>query len=243
MSNLIERRFQASSIGLVAGEGDKRTMEGDAAVTGEWSTGCGWFEEMMMRGCFDQVLRSSNLECYSLFNHEPSRVLGVTTNGELRLSVQNANLRQQTDLAGDTIDSQTMISHLKAKRIKRMSFAFRVNKRDHEKWYEDNGVIKREVNVVDELFDVSPVTYAAYAGANVTIRGIVPGQDKAIDDVMRTFIKCERGLSVGATELQSLRDFKDRIESFLVRTSAEAQNATQARVTAEDLRKMFDGLL
>ena len=159
--NNTERRFQTSTVGLMAGTGDKRTMEGDAAVTGEWSTGCGWFEEMMMRGCFDTVLRSPNLECYSLFNHEPSRVLGVTTNGELRLAVEGGNLRQQTDLAGDTVDSQTMISHLKAKRIKRMSFAFRVNKRDHEKWYEQNGVIKREVNHQIAGFGVIDIAFEA----------------------------------------------------------------------------------
>ncbi len=240
----VERRFQSTSLDLAVTDKQLRVMHGEAAVTGKWSTGCGWFEERMNGGCFDEVTKRSGLECYSLFNHERSKVLGVTTNGELRLGVNSkGNLEQDTDLKGDTNDSRDMIAHLEAKRITRMSFAFMVTKRDHEKWTDEGGILRREVLVVDELFDVSPVTYAAYNEANVTIRGVVPGKDPEIDEVIKTLIRCERSLSVGATELANLRDFHLRLGKYLASSPAQERKAEPAIVSLESLKSQFEGLL
>lgn len=244
MANHAERRFQATDISLVPGANDIRTMDGEAAVCGVWSTGLGVFEERMNPGCFDDVLRSMDLECYSLFNHEASRVLGVTTNGELRLSINaKGNLRQLCDLKGDTVDSQTMRAHLEARRIKRMSFAFKVTSRDDDKWYEKDGVIKREVNRVGGLFDVSPVTYAAYSEANVGIRGLTAGQDPEIDAIMKTLIRCERSLPLGTTELSALKEFHTRLGNHLAGIVVDERKPDPAVVSLQSLKEAFEGLL
>lgn len=225
---------------LRAGRGDKgKIMAGHAAVFNQRSCNLGWFFEIMEPGCFADALVDPELECYSLFNHEESRVLGVTTNGSVRLSEDKQGLYQETDLLGDTTDSTNMIAHLESKRISKMSFAFTIAP-DGEQWDEDKDrLLIRTVTRVQRLFDVSPVTYPAYAATEVGLRSM-PGMDEhTVNEIMGLLVRAENNFSMDKTGLATLKDFRARLEKLAILEEEAPEDPQYKGLTVTELRQRF----
>jgi uncharacterized protein len=238
--NDAERRYLKSTLEYRKGaSSDKCTIAGQAAVFNSRSQNLGGYYEMLADGCFTPALEDPDLECYSLFNHEASRLLGVTTNGSVRVSQDKKALNQETDLDGSTEDARSMAAHVATGRITRMSFAMYVAP-DGSEWSEDkNNDVIRTVTKVSRLADVSPVTYAAYDAANIGMRSMFGSETNAI---ISLFLRAEHNLKLGKTEFDTLRDWQKRIGDLLKIEKEDPETAPVSGVTLSELKGRFSFL-
>jgi hypothetical protein len=154
-----ERRFfKAAEVRVSASGG----ISGYAAVFNQLSEDLGGFREKILPGAFSRCL-GSNPDVRCLFNHNSDALLGRTKAGTLRLSEDRTGLYFDCDLP-DTQAGRDVRASIKRGDITQCSFGFTVQ---GQNWLE-NGTV-RELTDVD-LFDVSPVTYAAYPQTSVSAR-------------------------------------------------------------------------
>ena len=153
-----------------AADGERR-ISGYAATFND-VTDLGYFREQIATGAFDG---RTDDDVRLLINHT-GVPLARTTNGTLRLSVDDDGLRYEAELA-DTQEGRDLYTLIQRGDISQSSFAFSI---EDEAW--DNKANLRTVLKVGRLYDVSPVTYPAYATTTVSARSraAVP-QDAPVD--------------------------------------------------------------
>lgn len=164
----------------------------------------GWFRETIKPGAFTRVL-SETPDVRYLFNHNVDHVLGRTKSGTLKLAQDEKGLQFDVTLP-DTIGGKSLHALVKRGDIDGCSFGFTVAK---QTWREEKDpadpnrmVTFREIEEIDQLFDVSAVTYPAYTGTSVdaraalwpagvpaevrsrvrALRDVEPGHDGCVDD-------------------------------------------------------------
>lgn len=164
----IERRFIPATEIRAETEGESRRIAGYAALFNSRSQDLGGFTEVIAPGAFQTALERSDVR--SLFNHDPNLVLGRMKAGTLKVTEDERGLRIENDLP-DTQVARDLLENMRLGNVDQMSFAFRVS-REGQKWEERDGMLLRTITEVDELFDVSPVTYPAYADTSVAVRSL-----------------------------------------------------------------------
>lgn len=126
----------------------------------------GFFVELIAPGAFDDVLAQ---DTRGLFNHDPNYLLGRTTSGTLRLTVDERGLAYEID----TPDTQTIrdlvVAPIARRDMSGSSFAMRVAP-GGDTWHEEDGVIVRTIYKVAELRDVGPVSFPAYPDSSAAQR-------------------------------------------------------------------------
>lgn len=156
-----ETRYYSIESRLTQQKG-KDVVIGHAAVFNTLSEDLGGFREMIKPGAFDEVL-DNDVRAY--FNHDPNYLLGRTSAGTLRLSVDDKGLRYELDVP-DTTAGRDLKENMRVGNITQSSFAFTIG-RDGDTWERgENGKDMRVINKVDRLWDVSPVSIPAYPSAN-----------------------------------------------------------------------------
>ena len=165
MSKRVEQRTWRNLEFRVSAENEPAKISGYGAVFDSPSVDMGWWEEMHEEidpKAFDGVM-ASNPDVRGLFNHDSNLVLGRTSAGTMRLSVDARGLAYEID-PPDTQFARDLMVSMRRKDITGSSFAF-VVKRDQ--WTDNpDGSITRRILEFDQLLDVSPVTYPAYPAAN-----------------------------------------------------------------------------
>ncbi|WP_129543854.1 HK97 family phage prohead protease [Serratia sp. 1D1416] len=132
------------------------------------------FREIIKPGAFDDVL---NDDIRGLFNHDPNFILGRSTAGTLKVSVDERGLQYDIQAPDTQTIRDLVLAPMQRGDINQSSFAFRVA-RDGDHWYEDEeGVVIREIHKFSRLYDVSPVTYPAYQAADSTVRSMKAWQE------------------------------------------------------------------
>lgn len=160
----MERRsFEAKLELREAGEGAGRTLTGYAAVFDAWSEDLGGFRERLEPGAF-RTATSGDVR--ALWNHDPAFVLGRTTNGTLRLEEDAHGLRVEIDPPESPLYAG-FLENVRRGDVTQMSFGFSVVA--DEKSYGPNGERQRVLKEV-RLYEVSPVTFPAYAQTEVNLR-------------------------------------------------------------------------
>jgi HK97 family phage major capsid protein/HK97 family phage prohead protease len=167
------REVRFYHVSAVRESGDGKRITGYAAVFNQLSEDLGGFRELVLPGAFSRCLGSSpDVRC--LFNHDRNVVLGRTKAGTLRLSADANGLRFDCDLP-DTQAGRDLRESIGRRDIDQCSFAFNAV---GEKWREQSGADGKPETVREltdvELFDVSPVTYAAYPQTSVSARLLWP---------------------------------------------------------------------
>ena len=156
-----------------AEDGKGWRFEGYAAVFDSLSEDLGGFRERIARGAFTQALTRGD-DVRALFNHDANYVLGRTTAGTLRLSEDDHGLRFEVD-APDVGWVRDLRESVKRGDINQCSFQFTVDK---ESWDEaDKQNVVRTLEDV-RLYDVSLVTYPAYAATSASARSLKREEDK-----------------------------------------------------------------
>lgn len=122
--------------------------------------------ERVSRSAFDAALKRKD-DARGLFNHDPNAILGRTTSGTMRLSVDDVGLRYEIDLP-NTQQAQAVAEAVARGDVSGSSFSFRVEKQTFEKDAKRNAEIRTIEQV--ELFDVGPVTFPAYAATTSAMR-------------------------------------------------------------------------
>lgn len=153
---------------------ERRTVEARAAVEGTRLVGYASvfdeetrirdFHERVDRAAFDRALRE-NQPVALLVNHD-GLPLATTYGGTLNLSTDAHGLRMAAGLP-DTSLGRDVRELTSRGDLRSMSFGFVV--RDEEWSVRDDGAQLRTIKDVD-LFDVSVVTFPAYAGTEVSLR-------------------------------------------------------------------------
>jgi HK97 family phage prohead protease len=154
-------------------DGDKPTVVGYGAVFNSMSNDLGGFREYISPKAFEGRLED---DVRFLVNHDANLVLARTTNGTLRLSVDEKGLRYEADLP-NTSTARDLMELLKNGTISQSSFAFTV---EEDSWEVKDGMNIRTIDKVSQLYDVSSVTYPAYnaASSSVALRSMKEWQEK-----------------------------------------------------------------
>lgn len=156
----MERRALAAPIEVRA---ESRTIAGYAAVFNSETDIGGMFREKIAPGAFAKAVAGDDVR--ALFDHESGSVLGRTKSGTLRMSEDAHGLAVEIDLP-DTQVGRDLRESMARGDIDGMSFGFRVTKQE---WDEAGKMPVRTIQEV-ELFEVSVVTFPAYADTEVALR-------------------------------------------------------------------------
>jgi HK97 family phage prohead protease len=177
----IERRiycFEARA----SSEAEKMTIGGKAADMGGYAN-MGWYLEKIETNAFDEC---DMADCAALFNHDNNLVLGRASNGTLKLKATDKGLEYEVEVA-PTQTGRDVYELVKRGDINKSSFAFTVK---NQRWESvkrselapviDESVLDavsyggnvdiRVIEKIEKLYDVSPVTYPAYADTSVAKR-------------------------------------------------------------------------
>jgi hypothetical protein len=143
---------------------ESREVEGYAVVFNA-STDLGWFTEEIDSRAFDNTDMSN---VYLLFNHDENNVLAGTLNNSLKMSINETGLFQSSEIINTSL-GEDVLKLVKNGLINKMSFAFSIRE-GGEEWVERNGKEHRIIRDIDKLYDVSLVTYPAYAQTSAYAR-------------------------------------------------------------------------
>lgn len=159
----IERRVGAGVEVREAGDG-QTVMVGYAALYNVLSDDLGGFRELIATGAFADRLED---DVRALWQHDPLYVLGRTRSGTLRLSEDETGLRFEVSVP-DAQWARDAVSSIRRGDVSQCSFAFSV---ESDQWMVDAeaGVV-RLISRFERLFDVSPVTFAAYPATSVSVQ-------------------------------------------------------------------------
>ncbi len=138
---------------------------GYAARFNAWSELLGWFTERIRPGSFKKALMKSDVRM--LMNHDSNQLPLGRTPKTLRLVEDTKGLRFENDLP-DTEFARNLVMSIQRGDLNEMSFGFSVAEGGDE-WVEKDGISKRTITEVDELFDISPVNFGAYKTPRVKI--------------------------------------------------------------------------
>lgn len=152
---------------------DSRNITGYAVVFESNSEDLGFIERIMKGAITEDTIKKSDVFC--LLNHDSTKVLARSKYGEgsLKLEIDERGLKYSFT-APNTDLGEELLEHLQRGEIDSSSFAFTVSLNEgSEKWYTVEGVQYRDIYMIDELYDVSPVYQPAYQETTVSKRALV----------------------------------------------------------------------
>lgn len=138
-------------------------IRGHAAVFDQLSQDLGGFRERIAPGAFAKSITSQDVR--ALWNHNSDYVLGRRGAGTLRLQEDSKGLAIEID-PPDTQWAKDLQVSMQRGDINQMSFGFFTR---NDKWSKVDGEWVRTLLEV-EVVEVSPVTFPAYLGTDVSAR-------------------------------------------------------------------------
>ena len=176
-----ERRTITGTVHTRAdGEGMPKEIGGIAAVVNS-VTDLGYFEEVILPGAFDYALnREYDIRC--LFNHECELILGRTKSNTYNVFVNaDGNLEYTWIPDYENPTHVAVVRSIMRGDITQSSFAFTIKEQTWTDSTKYGTMGKRTIKVIDELFDVSPVTYPAYEETEADARSVVAMRDQEME--------------------------------------------------------------
>lgn len=168
---------------------DGNRLVGHAAVFGQTAQVAGGYERLAA-SAFDAALADEGTDVRALVNHNPTMVLGRQSAGTLRLGTDAEGLRFEIDLP-DTSYARDLRELVARGDVTGASFGF-VPGDDAISRAPDGKQLRTHTSVA-KLLDVSPVTWPAYDGTQVSLRNIqfsgVTAREQAIRARARLLMK------------------------------------------------------
>jgi uncharacterized protein len=181
------RTFTGTVIARTEGEGMPKVIGGIAAVINS-VTDLGYFEEVIEQGAFDNAL-SKEYDIRCLFNHEAELILGRTTAGTCSVFVNgDGNLEYTWIPDYENPTHMSVVRSIMRGDITQSSFAFTIKEQSWSESEKYGSMGKRSIRTIEDLFDVSPVTYPAYADTEADARSVVAlrDQEREIEEAKRS---------------------------------------------------------
>lgn len=145
------------------GENPKK-IAGHAAVFEKLSNPMYGFKEKVRAGAFAETIKKDDIR--ALFNHDANYVLGRTKANTLSLAEDQRGLAFEVE-PPDTQWARDLMVSINRKDISTASFGFRTNV---DEWDHSDPKLSIRTLIDVQLFDVSPVTFAAYPQTDVKLR-------------------------------------------------------------------------
>ena len=174
-----ELRIHAGEVRAALQENGAPRFEGYAALFNTWSQDLGGFKERIAPGAFVRAAAEDDVR--ALYNHDPNYVLGRTSAGTLTLREDEKGLYFDVR-APDTQWGRDLYASVKRGDVNQCSFGFQVIA---DEWGTIDGMDTRTLKEV-RLYDVSIVTYPAYEGTSVYVRGCGQVSQAHLDPRERT---------------------------------------------------------
>jgi uncharacterized protein len=166
-----EKRTHSAALDVrKRGDGELPTLRGYAAVYGVETVIGGYFREQVLPNAFDEALARPD-DVRAQFNHDSNFVLGRTTAGTLRLSSDEHGLAYEIDLP-DTSYARDLAASVARGDISQSSFMFEVTGEAWEYPPASTGQLPLRKIAAVKLYDVAPVTFAAYSETSVSARAL-----------------------------------------------------------------------
>jgi hypothetical protein len=165
----VETRYLKTEVRAAEAEG-KPMIEGLAAVFDQETVIGNWFREKIKPGAFDEVL-GKNPDVVAAWNHNWEIVLGRTLSGTLKLASRDDGLHYSILINSEDRGAMDKYSIVKRGDVFQSSFAFYVKSEEWE--YPPEGSTElplRIITEIEQLFDVSPVTFPGYATTTAAVR-------------------------------------------------------------------------
>ena len=162
------------------GEGMPKEIGGIAAVINS-VTDLGYFEEVIMAGAFDNAL-SKDYDIRCLFNHEAELILGRTKANTCKVFVNgDGNLEYTWVPDYENPTHMSVVRSIMRGDITQSSFAFTIKEQSWSESEKYGTMGKRKITIIEDLYDVSPVTYPAYEDTEADARSIAAIRDQELE--------------------------------------------------------------
>ncbi len=146
--------------------------------------------EMIAPGAFDDVI--NNNDCIGCLNHDPNTILGRTSNGTLKLSIQPDGLGFELGIDKEDSDSTKAVAKIKRGDIRGCSFKAVPSK---VKWERDGNkkihVVQRFSKLIDVCLAVKPANKNTYTSVRSA------DEDKQLEAMYETDKRLARLTSLG----------------------------------------------
>lgn len=209
-----ERRTFTGEISLRAEDGAPKI--GMVTPFNRRSLDLGGFVEVVAASAFTKTLRERGSDVVSLWNHDPSWVLGRESNRTLTMKATEAALESEVTLDGEDPMHRHFARRVERRDVQGSSFGFQTV-RDRWEKMEDGTVLRTLLEV--KLFDVSPVTFPAYPDSDSEKRSAVfdvasvkAGGDLAA--LAAALVRSESG-KVVAADVEEVRSWLARLGGLL----------------------------
>lgn len=189
MPKTLERRtVSVGELRVVRAAEAATKIGGHAAKFNVLSEDLGGFRERIAPGAFAQTIKTADVR--ALWNHDSNIVLGRNKAGTLRLSEDSVGLVFEVDAPQTQLVRDMVLAPIERGDVSQCSFGFYTLL---DVWKKVAGEWIRTLLEI-ELFDVSPVTYAAYPQTDVAVRALTAAQQAAAppDDAWRLAIARRR---------------------------------------------------
>ena len=172
-----EKRKTGELRAVTSEDGNPRKIVGYASVFDKPSEDMG-FIEYVRKGAFKNALPRSDAR--ALFNHDTDTIpLGRQSAGTLILKEDDNGLYYEIT-PPDTQGARDLMTSIDRGDIKESSYGFTVAV---DEWdYSDKNTVKRTIIEIEEVFDVSPVVYAAFNDTSVALRKMEENKPAAPTD-------------------------------------------------------------
>lgn len=160
-----EKRKASELRAMTGDDGAPKKIVGYAAVFDKPSEDLG-FIEYIRKGAFKKAIGKSDAR--GLFNHDTDTLpLGRQSAGTLVLREDETGLYYEIT-PPDTQSARDLMTSIDRGDIKESSYGFTVAV---DEWdFSDKSVTKRTIIEIEEIFDVSPVVFAAFNDTSVALR-------------------------------------------------------------------------
>jgi HK97 family phage prohead protease len=141
---------------------EDNVVEGYALKFNKESRNLGGFVETISPEALDGV-DLTDVRCF--MDHDSSKLLGRTSSGTLQLNVDDVGLHFSCVLP-DTSNGRDAMELVKRGDLNQCSFGFTVAK---DKWIKGKDIMKRSINKIGSLLEISLVSIPAYDDTDVRV--------------------------------------------------------------------------
>lgn len=159
MTVRLERRYVPTQFEL-RNSGTSFQFYGYALKWDARSSNLGGFRERVALGATSESIGRDDIR--ALFNHDPNLILGRNRSGTLRLAEDSTGLHYEVDMP-DTTYARDLATAMERGDVSQSSFGFKISGPEGDSWAKDDDDTPLRTLQRVVLFDVSPVTYPAYA--------------------------------------------------------------------------------